>query len=81
MRGYLVYVRDEARNRFDAGMNPYDAAMDIMLTDYDSWGDSERIVVNVASLYREFGSTSVPGNIAELFALMAKVHKARNGLN
>lgn len=81
MRGYLVYVRDEARKRFDAGMNPYDAAMDITLTDYDSWGDSERIVVNVASLYREFGSTSVPGNIAELFALMAKVHKARNGLN
>ena len=75
MRGYLVYVRDEARKRFDAGMNPYDAAMDITLTDYDSWGDSERIVVNVASLYREFGSTSVPGNIAELFALMAKVHK------
>jgi len=78
MRGYLVYVRDEARKRFDAGMNPYDAAMDIALTDYDSWGDSERIVVNVASLYREFGSTSVPDNIAELFALMAKVHKARS---
>ena len=77
VRDYLVYVRDEARKRFDAGLSVYDAAMDISMTDYDSWGDGERIVVNVATLYREFGDAESPANPVELFALMAKLHKAR----
>ncbi len=77
VRDYLVYVRDEARKRFDAGLSVYDAAMDISMTDYDSWGDGERIVVNVATLYREFGHAESPANPVELFTLMAKLHKAR----
>lgn len=77
VRDYLVYVRDEARKRFDAGMPVYDAAMDISMTDYDAWGDGERIVVNVATLYREFGAPGPSAGPAELFALMAKIHKAR----
>ena len=77
VRDYLIYIRDEARKRFDAGMPPNEAALDISLTDYDSWGDAERIVVNVAVLYKEFAADPEPGDIAELFALMARVHKAR----
>ena len=50
-------VRDEAKARFDAGLSVYDAAMDISLADFDSWGDAERVVVNVATLYHELGST------------------------
>ena len=69
-----MYVRDEARSRFDAGLSIYDAAMDISLADYDSWGDAERIVVNVATLYREFGATERPANP---FELMARIRKAR----
>lgn len=74
VRDYLVYVREEAKTRFDAGLSVYDAAMDISLTDFDSWGDAERIVVNVATLYREFGSTEQP---ADPFALMAKIRRER----
>ncbi|MDE0629549.1 MAG: MBL fold metallo-hydrolase [Bryobacterales bacterium] len=74
VRDYLVYVRDEAKARFDAGLSVYDAAMDISLADFDSWGDAERIVVNVATLYREFGSTEQPGNP---FELMARIRRDR----
>ncbi|MCE2424829.1 MAG: MBL fold metallo-hydrolase [Pseudomonadales bacterium] len=74
VRDYLVYIRDEAKQRFDAGLSAFDAAMDISLADYDSWGDAERIAVNVATLYREFGSTEDPGNP---FEAMAKFNKAR----
>jgi glyoxylase-like metal-dependent hydrolase (beta-lactamase superfamily II) len=77
MRDYLVYVRDEARKRFDAGLPVLEAALDIQLTDYDSWGDAERIVVNVATLYREFADDPTPNDVTELFAMMAKVHKAQ----
>ena len=74
VRDYLVYVRDEAKARFDAGLSVYDAAMDITLADFDSWGDAERIVVNVATLYREFGSNEQPG---DPFELMARIRKER----
>ena len=74
VRDYLVYVREEAKTRFEAGLSVYDAAMDISLADFDSWGDAERIVVNVATLYREFGSTEQP---ADPFELMAKIRRER----
>ncbi|MDA1073270.1 MAG: MBL fold metallo-hydrolase [Proteobacteria bacterium] len=77
VRDYLTYITIEARARYDAGMNVYDAAMDINLTDYDSWGDGERIVVNVATLYREFANDPGPANVVELFGLMAQLHKQR----
>jgi cyclase len=79
MRGYLTYVRDEARKRFDAGMDPMQAALDIAMDDYDSWGDGERIVVNVATLFKEFAGDSEPNNVTELFTAMAKIHKSRRG--
>ena len=74
VRDYLVYVRDETRARFDAGLSVYDAAMDISLADFDSWGEAERIVVNVATLYREFGSTEQSGDPIEL---MARIRRER----
>ena len=78
MRGYLVYIHDEARKRYEAGMEIMEAARDINFSDYDSWGDGERIAVNVASLYREFsGDTSEPDVVA-LFGLMAQLHKDRH---
>lgn len=76
VRDYLSYVLDAARARYDAGMPIYEAALDISLADYDSWGDAERIVVNVASLYREFGAPESP-SVIELFSLMARIRKER----
>jgi cyclase len=78
VRDYLIYIRDQAKQRFDSGMSPYEAAMDISLADYSSWGDAERIVVNVTTLFKEFSGDSTPNDTAALFALMAKIHKARS---
>ncbi|MBE8191384.1 MAG: MBL fold metallo-hydrolase, partial [Alphaproteobacteria bacterium] len=77
VRGYLVALRDAARQRYDAGMSYKEAALDIALDVYDDWGDRERIVVNCATLYREFGMADNP-EIAELFAGMAEYAKARS---
>jgi cyclase len=77
VRDYLTYIRDEARRRFDAGMSARDAAFDVALGDYDSWGDAERIAVNVATLYREFSGDATPANPAELFARMGEIWQQR----
>jgi glyoxylase-like metal-dependent hydrolase (beta-lactamase superfamily II) len=73
VRDYLAFVRDEARARFDAGLSAADAARDIALGGYASWLDAERIVVNVHTLYREFGADAAPPNLVELFGLMAEL--------
>ena len=65
------------RKRYDAGMPPFEAAQDIALDDYSSWGDGERIVVNVHSLYREFSGSTGPPDINALFAQMAALEKSR----
>ncbi len=75
VRDYLVYIRDEARKRFDAGLSAREAALDIRLGDYSAWLDSERIAVNVVTLYREFGDTSIPPGPMETFELMAELSR------
>jgi cyclase len=77
LKGYLEYIAREARKRYDAGMPIAKAAHDISLKDYDSWGDGERIAVNVASLYREFSGGKTSANVAELFGLMAELRRSR----
>jgi len=73
VKGYLEYIRDEARKRFDAGMEAFEAAKDIALSDYASWGDAERIAVNVDRLYREFAGDDAPPDTPTLFAHMAEL--------
>jgi cyclase len=69
---YLTYVRDEARARFDAGMDADAAADDIDISDFRDWGDPERIAVNVVTLYREFDPSRPEIPVPELFLRMAR---------
>jgi glyoxylase-like metal-dependent hydrolase (beta-lactamase superfamily II) len=75
VRDYLAYIRDEAKKRYDTGMKPFEAARSIALDDFAGWGDAERIAVNVATLYREFGDTTAPSDAATLFGWMAQLWK------
>ena len=77
LREYLVYIEAEARARFEAGLPVKEAARDISLADYASWGDAERIAVNVATLYREFGDTAPPPSVVDLFGWMAELARDR----
>ena len=77
IRSYLEYIHKEARDRFDAGMSVFDAAMDITFEDYDNWGEAERIVVNLNTLYKEFSGDIKPTHPRKLFALMANVAQAK----
>ncbi len=77
MRGYLEFVRAESRQRFDAGMPAFEAALDITHPEYDQWLDAERIVVNVDRLYREFSSEHVIADVATSFAQMAQLRRMK----
>ena len=73
VRGYLVYIEAEARKRHAAGMSVMEAAQDIALDDYSSWGDAERIAVNVDTLFKEFNGDTSPPDVVQLFGMMSKL--------
>jgi len=75
LKSYLEYVNGEARKRYDAGLIYYDAATEISLDPYMDWIDSERTVINVASLYREYGMKEQPAPL-DLWTDMSRFHKA-----
>ena len=77
-RDYLVFVRNEAKKRFDKGMTVDEAAKDVDLGQFKQWPNHERILLNLERLWREFRgedpSTSKL-NIAELFLRMDAMTK------
>jgi glyoxylase-like metal-dependent hydrolase (beta-lactamase superfamily II) len=75
MKAYFEYVRDEARKRFDAGMTFDEAARDINMTEYRGWSDPERIVANVFSLYKQWGTEFTPEQQRDLFGAMGRFRK------
>ncbi len=77
IREYLIYCRAECRERFDRQMTADQAARDISLDRWITWGDPERIVTLVDSCYREFGGQPEPTPITELFASMAEIWNER----
>jgi cyclase len=78
VKNYFEMIEHEARQRFNAGMSAAEAARDIPLGDYASWGDAERIAVNVFTLYREFeGGEPVTDIRPDLFGLMAELRANR----
>ncbi len=72
LKHYFEYVRDEARRRFDAGLDFNEAARDIVMTQFRHWSDPERIVANVFSLYRQWGASFTPEQQRDLFGAMGR---------
>ncbi|HET9875881.1 MAG TPA: fumarylacetoacetate hydrolase family protein [Mycobacterium sp.] len=53
VRGYLVYIADQAEDAYRRGLSFAEAAEAIDLAEYATWLDRERVVVNIYQRYRE----------------------------
>lgn len=73
VRGYLVWLREQAVERHAGGMSAADAARDIDLGHYSDWSDSERVAINVDSIYRELDPAHESAGVLEQFTLMAEL--------
>ena len=73
LKAYFEYVRDEARKRFEAGLDFNEAARGINMSEYRGW--SERIVANVFSLYKQWGTAFTPDQHRDLFGAMGRYRK------
>jgi glyoxylase-like metal-dependent hydrolase (beta-lactamase superfamily II) len=71
-REYLLWLEREAAARFKGGMSVLDAARDLKRSGYTDWKDGERLVVNVAAVYRELDPERRP-SFVDLFSQMAEL--------
>ena len=76
LKAYFEYIAAETRRHFDAGLPSEDAARKISLDRFAAWLDPERIVINVASLYRQFSGSKAPLDRIALFAGMKRYRDA-----
>jgi glyoxylase-like metal-dependent hydrolase (beta-lactamase superfamily II) len=72
LKAYFEYIAKETRTHFDNGVPADEAAAKIALDRFASWLDPERMIINVASLYREFSGSKEPLNRLALFASMKR---------
>ncbi|MBO9601936.1 MAG: MBL fold metallo-hydrolase [Novosphingobium sp.] len=75
LKGYFEHLRDQARGRFEAGMDWRTAARDIPMKEYAHWTDPERVVANVYSLYKQWDPHLAPAPTPVLFAEMNHYRK------
>lgn len=79
LRAYLTTLYDETKRCFDAGLSVEDATYAVKLEGFASWGEGERVAVNVDTIYRELsGDTRVPDPV-DLFARMGRLWNKRHG--
>jgi len=70
IRDYLAYVQSEATERFNGGMDAWDAARDISLNGFKNWGEFGRMAVNVDTVYRSLDGTHKSPDVVEQFKRM-----------
>ncbi len=77
MKDYLIYVRSEARQYFDAGVNIIEAAKKIDIGPYAGWTEPERILFSLDRAYREFRGDSfdAPIDATALFRSMYELER------
>ncbi len=72
VKDYLEYLQVQARKCFDAGLGAEEAAREISMDGFSSWGEGERVAVNVHTLYREFRGEHRAPDAVSMFACMAR---------
>jgi cyclase len=55
LRDYFVFIRDETRRCWDAGLSEADATAEISLDAFRGWREAERIVLNVSARHPALG--------------------------
>ncbi len=74
---YLEWIDAETTKRHAAGMSALDAAWDIELGEYADWGDSERTVVTVDSIYATLDPDHRRLNAVKAFQEMGRYRARR----
>jgi cyclase len=76
LKAYFEYLYGEARRFHEQRMTPLQAARALSLDRWADWGESERLVVNLANIYAELDGDVEPLNPLVAFQQMAELSAA-----
>jgi cyclase len=76
-KAYFEYLYEQARARHAEGMTALQAARSLALDRWADWGESERLVVNIANIYGELNGDQEPLNALAAFQQMAELARPR----
>lgn len=77
VRDYLTFVDGEARARFEAGMSPDEAILDIALGQYAEIPEHGRIAQNVLNVYYELDPTLERRDVLRVFSQIGELEGFR----
>jgi glyoxylase-like metal-dependent hydrolase (beta-lactamase superfamily II) len=72
LRDYFTHIQAETKTCFDAGLPWQEAAYEVGFAAFDSWLDRERVVANVATIYRDLSGGTVNPEQPEVLAEMLR---------
>ena len=75
LRAYLTHVETQARAAYEAGLPWDEAAWEVGYEAFDSWLDRERVVANVAAVYRELSGGAVDPSLEEVMHQMLRYRR------
>ena len=78
MEGYLRFVQDMAKDAFESGITPLEAAQQTDLGRFSNWHDSERIAGNMHRAYSELRGESL-GTVLDLGPIAADMVELNGG--
>lgn len=73
LKAYFEYLYEQTRARRADGMTPMQAARAISMDRWAVWGESERLVVNIANIYSELSGDQEPLDPLACFQQMAEL--------
>jgi glyoxylase-like metal-dependent hydrolase (beta-lactamase superfamily II) len=76
LKAYFDYLYEQARAAHAEGKTPLQAARTIALDRWAEWGEPERLVVNLATIYRELSDQQDPISPLVAFEQMAELAAA-----
>jgi cyclase len=73
MLDWIVYLHDESKARYDAGLSVEETARDIAYPPVSDWIEPERVVNNVNLLFGEFGGRGVITDTEQISAIQERM--------
>ncbi len=86
VKDYWLFVSEQAKNAFERGLKPADAARQIAQSDafmtsiFATWDSPERLMTNCHTLYRNFQGNMKPMTRMEIIGMMANQATLANAL-
>ncbi|MGR3551958.1 MBL fold metallo-hydrolase [Pseudooceanicola sp.] len=72
LRDYFTHIQAETEKCYAAGLNWEEAAFEVGYANFDSWLDRERVVANVATIYRDLSGGKVDPDQPEVLTQMLR---------